>query len=214
METVGMKRIQNYLDSTCKENMVIFILLSIVLPILGDISIVGVEEMETIEWKLQQYLSFFYSASIVFLFVIVFLPYIGEDGREVLYLQRRIHFFEVVGITSFLVINLLATCCWWKNKLETINFFYIKNFIMIVCFSSLCYFLIYVFKNITVFAIIAFCFFLVTFINPFGLFYVNACNVWQSGIEILCSMWEYLLMIVICLPIGLYANWKYSDYSI
>lgn len=208
-----LKRFRNCISYGYKLYIILFLFLNVFLPIVERKSIPDINSREIFERILQRYQITFYSASIIVLFIFIFLPYISEEGREVLYLINRMHLFETMIITCFFSINLLFTCCWWHHKLFSTASFYLKNFIIIVCFCSFCYFLFYVFKNITIAVIILLSFFLITIINPAGLFQVEPCTAQQSITDILLSMWEYLLMIVVCLPIGTIANKKYKYYS-
>lgn len=207
------KRIRNYIFQTYKSFPLFLLFLGGILPALTNRNISTID-ITNAELVLQRYHSFFYPICIMYLFVIVFYPYVEGEGRELLYVHQRMHFFEALMLfLSLCMILFFSVFFYWNKVLNCPVQFYIKNIIILWCFLSLCYFLLYAFNNITVMIIGSVLFFLVTILNPLNVLNVLPYEIkTQTNIQIIYSMKEYIIISIVCLLFGLILNKRYHNY--
>lgn len=98
---------------------------------------------------LQGYYSIFYPCCCILLFAVSFHPFVEQDGRELLYVDRRMRFIEAL-LPAFILSLYMFLNTWllFWDKIEFPLRFGIINLIIIFCYSGLCYGLVYLFSDI------------------------------------------------------------------
>ncbi len=208
------KRIQNCIFRIYKSIPFIILLLVVILPIMVNRNIHASDTIYE-ELVLQRYYSFFYPGCIIYMFIIIFYPYIEGEGREVCYVYQRMYFLEALIPFLFLCVILCGSIFLYGNTiLENSVLFLIKNVIILFCFCSLCYFLLFAFNSITMMTIVSVIFFLITVINPLAILNVLPYDMKiQTIAELLYFMKEYIFIGVFCLISALILNRRYDKYS-
>lgn len=209
------KRIQNCIFRIYKSIPFILLLLLVVLPIMVNRN-VHASKTAYGELVMQRYHSFFYPACIIYMFIIIFYPYIEGEGREILYVYQRMYFVEALIPFLLLCIILCGSVFFCgRDILDNPFQFYIKNVIILFCFCNLCYFLLFAFNSITVMTIVSVIFFLITVLNPFKILNVLPYDIKiQTIAELLYFMREYIFIGLLCLLSALILNKRYDKYSV
>lgn len=172
-------------------------------------------DVSDLELVLQQYYTFFYPAGLILLMVVTFYPFLEGEGRELLYAYQRNYAFEaliVLGLMSLLL--LFSVLIFWDSVLNNPFQFVLKNIILLLFFTGVCYFLLYAFKRMTIMIIGAVLILLVVNMNPFGLLNVLQYDVKsQTNLELICFMKEHLLIGSACFISAMFINKRYCQYT-
>ncbi|MCM1500653.1 MAG: hypothetical protein NC124_19500, partial [Clostridium sp.] len=170
------QRIRNCIFRIYKSIPFIVLLLLVILPMMVHRSIHAANTPEE-ELVLQQYYSFFYPACIIYMFIIIFYPYIEGEGKEIFYVYQRMYLGEAFIPFLLLCTILCASVVFYGlDILDNPLLFLIKNIIILFCFSGLCYFLLFALNSITMMTIVSVLFFLITVLNPLELLNVLPYN--------------------------------------
>lgn len=168
-----------------------------------------------VELVLQHYYTFFYPAALILLVIITFYPFIEGEGRELLYVHRRLYMYEafiVFALVSCLMV--FSVLVFWHSVLNNAFQFILKNVIVLWFFTGICYFLLYMFKKVAIMIMGAVLILLVVNFNPFGFLDVLQYDVTtQTNFELIWFMKEYLLMGAVCHVLAIVMNKAYCGYA-
>lgn len=206
-------RIKNCFISTYK-SFILVLLLLIVMDILAFRAMIP-SDFENRALVIQQYYSIFYPTCIILLYAVIFYPFTEMDGHEIFYVGSRMKLIEAaIPFLMITVYMFVSTSVLFWSRIEFPARFCVVNFMVIVCFSALCYGFIYCFSGITVMIIATFILMLlgastqVNFMNTL----IFPTNKIHSFTEVMSFMIEYLIMGVAGIVAGVIGNKRYCRY--
>ncbi len=172
---------------------------------------------QDLEYVVQYNISVFYPLCIMVLFIIMYRSFLDESGRELLYLYNHIKLLE--GGSIFTLISLLmviSNIIFYKNMIEDIPLFCLKNLIIIFSFCGLCYFFIYLFSSLVIGIIPVIIFYLLTIIGTGNIEDIKWINYSSNSAttlqEVLYSTILHLIIGNVCMVGGIILNKLYKKY--
>lgn len=208
-------RLKNYVLRIYKTLWMQLLILFAAMPLYVYVSLKANDGADNLEFIIQNGISLLYPICIMLGMTVSLAEEVNAKGREVLYQYRRGCGLEAVAPWLFLLLVMgFMHCFIWKYLLYP-GLFYLKNALMLGCFTGLFYFTAFLFFNLTPALVCCFGFYLVTLTKPFGLF--NLVDYDESLFFSLSSLLynekEYLIIGCLGWIGGIIANKYYHSYD-
>lgn len=194
---------------------ILFLVISVPALIYIQLSRGSVSEAE---YVVQNAMELIYPIGLLSLLVIWLYPYVGEQGREVLYVINRNKLPECMTICFFVVVIMLTTVTLgYRENISNLGLFCTKNILLLLFYFGIAYGSLYAFSSVTAMLL---CFFIsmITYqMRLLGFGYISHYDLMIEGVETLpqlfCYMKQYIIIAVIGTVIGYVKNRRYWNYS-